>query len=54
MNKLNKYILVWSLLLFFSCNSMKTVSLYDTVENKVKEDPFLSFVIAVASTIKSL
>ena len=43
MKELNKYILVWSLLLFFSCNSMKTVNLYDTVENKEKEDPFLSF-----------
>ena len=43
MNKLNKYILIWSLLLFFSCNSMKTVNLYDIVENKEKEDPFLSF-----------
>ena len=43
MNKLNKYILVWSLLLFFSCNSMKTVSLYDTVVEKDIEDPFLSF-----------
>jgi hypothetical protein len=43
MKVLNKYFLVWSLLLFFSCNSMKTVSLYDTVVEKDKEDPFLSF-----------
>lgn len=43
MKELNKYFLVWSLLLFFSCNSMKTVSLYDTVVEKDKEDPFLSF-----------
>ena len=41
MDKLNKYILVWSVLLLFSCNSMKTVNLYDSYEKK--EDPFLNF-----------
>tara|TARA_B110001452_G_scaffold60219_1_gene46918 strand:+ start:232 stop:1422 length:1191 start_codon:yes stop_codon:yes gene_type:complete len=41
MDKLNKYILIWFLLLLFSCDSMKTVNLYDSYEKK--EDPFLSF-----------
>ena len=41
MDKLNKYILIWILLLLFSCDSMKTVNLYDSYEKK--EDPFLSF-----------
>ena len=41
MKNLNRYILVWSALLLFSCDSMKTVNLYDSVEKK--EDPFLTF-----------
>ena len=41
MDKLNKYILICILLLLFSCDSMKTVNLYDSYEKK--EDPFLSF-----------
>lgn len=41
MDKLNQHILIWSLLLLFSCDSMKTVNLYDSFEKK--EDPFLSF-----------
>ena len=40
MDKFNRYIF-WSLLLLFSCGSMKTVNLYDSYEKK--EDPFLSF-----------
>ena len=41
MKNLNRYILVWSALSLFSCDSMKIVNLYDSVEKK--EDPFITF-----------
>ena len=41
MDKFNRYVFIWSLLLLFSCGSMKTVNLYDSYEKK--EDPFLNF-----------
>lgn len=41
MYKSVKYILFCFISLLFSCNSMKTVSLYDLVEKK--DDPFLNF-----------